>query len=74
MMIDALAFGGDRLIGHGNAGGALVLLREIVHGKVHALEFTAGNRQITRLLRAHGQADGIELPAQLLARDVLSRR
>ena len=44
----------------GMAGVALVLLGQIVHGEVHALEFPAGDRQIPRLLRSHGQADGIE--------------
>ena len=71
---DALALGRDRLVRDGNARRPLVLLGEIFHREMHALEFAAGNRQLAGLLRAHGQADGIELLPQLFARDIFSDR
>ena len=71
---DALALCRNRFVRDGNPGGALILLRQIFHRQVDALEFTSGNRQLTGLLRAHGETDGIELLPQLFARDVFANR
>ncbi len=49
-------------------GIALVLLREILHRRMNALEFPSGDRQFARLLGAHGQADGVVLAPQGLRR------
>src|SRR6185295_2734120 len=71
---DALALCRNRLVRDRVAGVAFVLLRQIVHRQVDALEFSPGNRQFTGLLRTYSEADGIELLPQLFARDVCSNR
>src|SRR5207344_322401 len=68
---DALALCRNRFIRDPVAGVSFVLLRQIVHREMHALEFTPWNRQFTCLLRAHGEANGIELLPQLFACEVL---
>ena len=52
------------------AGVHLVLLGQEVHGEVDALELAARHRQVARLGRAARQDYRIELPLQLLPRDV----
>src|SRR4029077_2424465 len=71
---DALALCRNRFTRNRVAGVAFVLLRQIVHRQVDAIEFTAGNRQLAGLLRTHGETDGIELLPQLFARDVFPNR
>ena len=60
---DALALGRDRLLGEDIAGVALVLLDEVVHGRVDALQFAPRHRELARLLGAERQADRVELAA-----------
>ena len=71
---DSLSLGGDRLVRNGNSRRALILLSQVFHRQMHALELTARNRQITGLLRTHGQPHRIELRSQLFARDVFPNR
>ena len=48
---DALPFCHDRLVCDGNPGDAFILLCQIFHREMHALEFTPGNREFTGLLQ-----------------------
>src|SRR5881296_1326967 len=59
----SLALRRDRLLGDGIAGVALVLLDEVVHGQVDALQLASRYRELARLLGAERQADRVELPA-----------
>src|SRR5262245_52223225 len=49
-----------------------ILLCEVVHREVHALEFAAGNREIARLAGAAGEQDRVELAAEIQHRDVVA--
>src|SRR5512134_662145 len=69
---DPFPLRGQRLVRDGNAGRALVLLGEIFHGEMHALQFAARDGQLSRLFRSHRQSNGVELLAQLLAGDVFA--
>src|SRR5262249_31371085 len=66
---DALV-GGEDLPRDGIARAHLVLLRQELHGEVDALQLAARYRQVARSGRAGRQHDGVELAAQVLARDV----
>ena len=61
---------GDLFDGQAIAGIHLVLLDEILHGKVDTVQVTTGHRQVTRLFGPQGQAHCIELPEQVVSRDV----
>ena len=74
MMTTRLPFAVIGSSADGNSGCALVLLREIVHREMHALEFPSRNRQFARLLGSHRETHRIELRAQLFARNVLADR
>jgi hypothetical protein len=67
----ALALGGNRFVGDGDARRALVLLREILHSEVNALEFATRHGQISRQLGAHRQPDRIKLLTKLLRGEIL---
>ena len=64
-----LARGRD-LTRHVVAGVLLVLLREKLHGIVHALEFAARNRQVAAERGTAGEHDGVIVLGELLRADV----
>src|SRR5437879_5799344 len=68
---DALALCPNRFIRDRVAAVPFVLLCQIVHRQVDALEFPPRNRQLASLLCAHGETDGIELLPQLFTCEVL---
>ena len=49
-------------------GDDLVLLRQELHRKVHAVEFAPRHRQVTALFGTTGQQHGVEFGVQLLGR------
>ncbi len=51
------------------AGVDLVLLRQKLHGEVHAVELAPRHRQVARQLGAAGDDDGVEFSPQLFRRD-----
>jgi len=53
-----------------SASVAPVLLREIVHREMDALELPPRHRQVARLLGAHGETHGVEFLPELLATDI----
>ena len=65
---DVFFVGGDVVIARIEHG--LGVRREEVHGEVDALQFAAGNWQITRLGGSGGDDDGVEVLAELLGGDV----
>ena len=67
---DALALGGDGLGRNDVARIAFVLLREVLHREMNALQLAAENRQLAGLLSPHREAHGIILLAQCFAGDV----
>ena len=66
-----LAVGEDRLgLGRRLAGDATILLRQKVHGEVHALELAPGHRQVAPLLGAAGEHHGVVLGDELCGIDI----
>ena len=61
---------GPSHLGERLPGVAAVLLRQILHGKMHARQFEPRHAQIAGLAGAHAEQDGIELLPQLGRRDV----
>ena len=59
----SLALGRDRLLGDNIASVALVLLDEVVHGRVDAFQVASRHRELARLLGAERQTHRVELPA-----------
>src|ERR1019366_4338935 len=64
---DALA-GGHNLLGHGIALAHTVLLWQVLHGEVDALQLASGEVEIARVFGAARQQDGVELAAQVFHR------
>ncbi len=62
----------DRLIAEMDAGRALILLGEVFHREMHALQLASWNRQLARLFSSHRQSHSIELLAQLFAGHVFA--
>ena len=67
---DVLAGGVDPR--HIVAFAVAVLLRQVIHREVHALQLAAGHVQIARLAGAAGEQDRVELAAQIGGRDVFA--
>src|SRR6185437_11870727 len=68
---DALAAGEDRLRAVGRfARHPPVLLRQIVHGEVDAVELAAGDRQVAALLGAAGQHHSVMPGDEFFRRDI----
>ena len=60
MTTHMLAGGEDRLVGRsGSLADAAVLLRQELHGEMHAAEVAARDRQVARLLGAARQHHGV---------------
>ena len=64
------ALGGDFLFGDGVTRYATVLLRQIVHGEVNAIQLTSWHRKIPSLSCSTGQNESIEIRAEFFNRDV----
>ena len=68
-----LALGADAFrFGNGLAGVEAVLLRQIVHSKVDAVQLPARRRQVAGLRGAAGQADGVEFGQQPFRRKIVA--
>ena len=68
---DVLAVGEDRLAAIGGfAADAAVLLRQVIHGEVDALELAAGHRQVAALFGAAGEHHGVVFADELLGIDI----
>src|SRR5262249_8782790 len=62
----ALARGADEcLVGDSVALAATVLLSQVLHGEVDALELAAGHGQIAWVTRAAGEHDGVEVAPEV---------
>ena len=67
---DSFIFCRNSFSGRMIPGIQFILLNQILHGKVDALEVPTRHRQIARLFSPQGEADGIEPLGQGLARDI----